>query len=56
MRSCPVEFAVGVDPVRCGKPVSSEDTGVDEFGLAVHQECRDEMLKEKPPEPKPKAS
>jgi hypothetical protein len=41
----------------CGKPVSPEDAGIDEFGVAVHAECqRARITERKPPAstPKPK--
>lgn len=40
----------------CGKAVSLEDAGIDEFGLSVHKKCQDEWSKAKQKLTKPKAS
>ena len=37
----------------CGKPVSPDDAGIDEFDAPVHKECKFPGKKQTPPPPKP---
>jgi hypothetical protein len=37
----------------CGKTVSSDDAGMDAFGVPVHFACNRALTREKPPTPKP---